>query len=135
MAELDREHLISLLRDLGAEDDGEALAAARALHREAEGHDWDDLIRPQAELAAAAPADDVADPPVGETADAGLASVRDGGDDRRLIAQLAARDGISEDMRQELKLLERDLEGGEFTEMDRAYLRSLAKRLDGKPGG
>ncbi len=117
MTNVDRAALIDLLDRLGSDDDAAVLEAARALHRKAaeSGLSWDDLIRPEGANDEPA-ADDVpvASPDADETA--------------RLIDRLL-RKGVSDDLREDLTEMKRQLADGSLDQQDRRYVRALAKRL------
>lgn len=127
---LDRDALIALLNKLGAEDDAEALAAAREAHAAVTGAgaDWGDLLAPsQPVVAANDDVSDDADDDVPASAPAGP-----GPDDDEVLAiieAILARDGISEALRDEMADYKADLAEGELTSADRAYLRALQNRL------
>ena len=114
---VDRAGLIELLDRLGSDDDAAVLEAARALHRKAaeSGLSWDDLIRPDG-------ADD-------EPADgAPLATPPDADETTRLIDRLLRKD-VSDDLREDLAEMKRQLADGSLDQEDRRYVRALAKRL------
>jgi hypothetical protein len=120
MTDVERAALVELLNRLGSEDDATILEAARALHRKAaeSGLSWDDLIRP-----------DRAD---GETTaddgqEAAFASP-DAAETTRLIDRLL-RKGVSDDLREDLTDMKRQLGDGSLDQEDRRYVRALAKRL------
>jgi hypothetical protein len=123
MTSLDRAALIDLLDRLGSSDDATVLEAARALHSKAaeSGLSWDDLLRldqPDEDAAAdesgEGQASPVASPGATETV--------------RLIDRLL-RKGVSDNLREELLEMKRQLGNGELDQEDRRYLRALAKRL------
>jgi hypothetical protein len=117
MTNEDRAALIELLDRLGSSDDATVLEAARALSRKVTeaGLSWDDLI----ERDASAPADEAE-----ETA----APSPDADETTRLIDRLL-RKGVSENLREDLTDMKRQLAAGELDQEDRRYLRALAKRL------
>jgi hypothetical protein len=123
MTNLDRAALIDLLDRLGSSDDATVLEAARALHRKAaeSGLSWDDLLRLDQ------PDDDTAVDASGEGEAASVASP-DVGDTVRLIDRLL-RKGVSDNLREDLIEMKRQLGEGELAQEDRRYLRALAKRL------
>jgi hypothetical protein len=138
MNDLDRTGLIQHLDDLGAESDESALQAARAVHAlvNASGMTWDDILRPQSDLvAAAAPNDNIAGPTVDHSpADAsasGALSAVETAEAGRLIDRLLARAGLSKAMRDDLGEMKGGLADGTFEASDLRYLRALAKRLGG----
>jgi hypothetical protein len=129
MPDLDRTELLELLGRLGATDDADVLAAARALHGKISesGLTWDALLRldadandreqdesPTAEASSEAP---------GERPSGGKAEVA------FLIERLLARTTISDALREELGDFKRAIADGTFDEMDAQYVRALAKRL------
>ena len=118
MTNVDRAALIDLLDRLGSDDDATVLEAARALHRKAaeSGLSWDDLIRLDA-------ADD--EPTVD---DVPVASPPDADETTRLIERLL-RKGVSDDLREDLTEMKRQLADGSLEQEDRRYVRALAKRL------
>jgi hypothetical protein len=113
----DRAALIELLDRLGSSDDATVLEAARALHRKAAGAglSWDDIIA----LDDAAPADE---------AEEVVAPSPDADETTRLIDRLL-RKGVSENLREDLTEMKRQLTEGELNQEDRRYVRALAKRL------
>ena len=133
MANLDRSGIIELLERMGAESDETALQAARELHRTVgeAGVSWDDLLRPDDADADEAPVDD--DPPEAEAAPPAprKATAPDRAEDARALDRLLARKNLSQEMRDELARLKRDLAEGEFDATDSEYVRALAKRLGG----
>ena len=138
MINLDRPGIIELLGRLGAENDGAVLQAARELHGKVSrsGLTWDDLLRPQLDLAGAGveaerPDEPLAQSPAdGEARDKqGELSAADKADAARLIDRLLARKNLSNNMREELADLKRTIADGSFDAMDSRYIRALAKRL------
>jgi hypothetical protein len=117
MTGVDRAALIELLDRLGSADDATVLEAARALHRKmAEaGLSWDDLI--QLDDDTPADEDEKVAPPS-----------PDADETSRLIDRLL-RKGVSDNLREDLTDMKRQLAGGELDQEDRRYLRALAKRL------
>jgi hypothetical protein len=117
MTGVDRAALIELLDRLGSTDDATVLEAAGALHRKlAEaGLSWEDLIQPDDD----APADE---------GEAVAAPSPDADETTRLIDRLL-RKGVSENLREDLTDMKRQLAAGELDQEDRRYLRALAKRL------
>ena len=118
---LDRDSFIALLDKLGDAEDAKALAAARDIHQRitAANLKWSDLLLPtdigEADAGdSEAPLDGPA-PPVSE--------------DYALIDRLLARSDLSQDTREELAGLRKDIDSGEFTGRDRKYLESLESRL------
>jgi hypothetical protein len=117
MTNEDRAALIELLDRLGSTDDATVLQAARALNRRVveAGLSWDDLI----ELVAGAPADGAKEAP---------APNPDADETTRLIDRLL-RKGVSDNLREDLDEMKRQLAEGELDQEDRRYLNALAKRL------
>ena len=117
MANVDRVALIDLQDRLGSDDDAAVLEAARALHRKAaeSGLSWDDLIRL-----------DEADEPAAH--DIPLASPPDADETTRLVDRLL-RKGVSDELREDLTEMKRQLADGSLDQEDRRYVRALAKRL------
>lgn len=119
MTTVDRAALIALLDRLGSDDDAAVLEAARALHRAAAeaGLSWDDLIALEQD-------DDDQDDTGAVTAAPGP----DGAETLRLIDRLL-RKGVSDDLRQDLLEMKRQLGDGSLDDDDRRYVRAVAKRL------
>ena len=117
MANVDRAALIDLLDRLGSDDDAAVLEAARALHRKAaeSGLSWDDLIRL-----------DEADEPSADAVP--LASPPDADETTRLVDRLLRKD-VSDELREDLTEMKRQLADGSLDQEDRRYVRALAKRL------
>ncbi len=117
MTSEDRAALIGLLDRLGSGDDATVLEVTRALQRKAAelGLSWDDLIR----------RDD--DEQVADEAEAAAPSA-DADETTRLIDRLLRKD-VSENLREDLTDMKRQLAEGELDQEDRRYLRALAKRL------
>jgi hypothetical protein len=123
MTSEDRAALIDLLGRLGSDDDATVLEAARALHRKAaeSGLSWDDLIRLD-RTEDETPADEEeeiqeASPPSPDAAET-----------MRLIDRLLRKD-VSDNLREDLAEMKRQLGDGSLDQDDRRYLRALAKRL------
>jgi hypothetical protein len=116
MTNVDRAALIELLDRLGSDDDATVLEAARTLHRKAaeSGMSWDDLIQ----------LDRADDEPV---ADAPLTSP-DADETTRLIDRLLRKD-LSENLREDLTEMKRQLVDGVLDKEDRRYVLAVAKRL------
>jgi hypothetical protein len=134
MTDLDRELIVELLGRLGAADDASVLQAARELHGKVSqsGLTWDDIVRlhldaagadAETEHSDASAADDV------QPDDEAAPSPADKGEVARLIDRLLARKNLSDTMREDLAEMKRALGEGDLDEMDRRYLRALAKRL------
>lgn len=137
MNESDRIYLLERLERLGAEDDAEALQAARELAVRVSdgGLDWDDLIAPEDP-----PDDDFvsADYDMDEAeagdddADEGPPLEGDGSAEMQLLQRLLERKGASRAMKEELQEMRRDAAADGLTDMDRRYLQALARRLSVK---
>ena len=143
MALSDRDSFLALLEKLGAEDDAEALAAAReATERlKAENLTWNDVLAIEAPDADDAFHDEggwdgetddaIGDAPAdAEPSEDGEAPAAAPGDDKALIQALLARKDLGEALREELRGYATDLQEGDFTPADSRYLRALAARLD-----
>jgi hypothetical protein len=117
MTNVDRDALIELLDRLGSTDDATVLEAARALHRKAaeSGLSWDDLIR-------------LDDAPAEDEGQEAAAPSPDADETTRLIDRLL-RKGVSENTREDLNEMKRQLAEGSLDQEDRRYVRALAKRL------
>jgi len=136
MASLDRPGIVELLGRLGEENEQTVVQAARELHAKVahSGLTWDDLLRPESEIAGGdAERHDVsldaasdADRPA-ETA--GEPSAADKAEAARLIDRLLARKNLSSTLREDLADLKGTIVDGTFDAMDRRYIRALAKRL------
>ena len=138
MNESERIYLLERLERLGAEDDAEALQAARELAARVSdgGLDWDDLIVPEdppdADFAAAdydIEADDDLDADGGDDAEDGPPLEGDGSEEMQLLQRLLERKGNSRALKEELQEIRRDAASDGLSDMDRRYLQALAKRL------
>ena len=132
MNEFERIYLLERLERLGAEDDAEALQAARELTaRVSEGElDWDDLIAPEDppdDDFAAADIDPEEDKGDGAQDEPPLAG--DGSSEMQLLERLLERKGNSRILKEELQEIRREAASEGLSDMDRRYLQSLAKRL------
>ncbi len=133
MNESERMYLLERLERLGAEDDAEALQAARELAARISdgGLDWDELIAPE-------------DPPEGDfdaadfdleeegedDAEDGPPLEGDGSSEVQLLQKLLERKGTSRALKEELQEMRRDAASEEgLSDMDRRYIQALAKRL------
>ena len=132
MNESERIYLLERLERLGAEDDAEALQAARELAARVSdgGLDWDDLIAPED------PPDDDFDPADydveaddEEGAEDAPALEGDGSAEMQLLQRLLERKGNSRALKEELQEIRRDAASDGLSDMDRRYLQALAKRL------
>jgi hypothetical protein len=136
MASLDRPGIIELLGRLGAESEQTVVQAARELHAKVgeSGLTWDDLLRPESDIAGAdAERQDAsldttldADQPV---ENAGEPSAADKAEAARLIERLLARKNLSSNLREDLADLKSTIVDGTFDATDSRYVRALAKRL------
>ena len=117
MDNVDRAALVELLDRLGSNDDAVVLEAARALHRKASeaGLSWDDLIR----------LDRTDDEPAADTIP--LTSP-DADETARLVDRLLHKD-LSENLREDLTEMKRQLAEGDLDQEDRRYVLAVAKRL------
>jgi hypothetical protein len=119
MTSEDRATLIELLDRLGSADDATVLEAARALHRKVaeSGLSWDDLLRVEE-----------ADPtPAVSEAEAVPSSA--GADEITRLIDRLLRKGVSDNLREDLTEMKRQLAEGSLDSEDRRYVRALAKRL------
>src|SRR5262245_43001518 len=119
MTDVDRAALIELLDRLGSADDATVLEAARTLHRKAaeSGLSWDDLLKIDDDEAA-----------VEEVEEEAVAASPDADETSRLIDRLLRKD-LSDNLREDLADMKRQLADGSLDQEDRRYVRSLAKRL------
>ncbi|MDH3475914.1 MAG: hypothetical protein OEM59_19720 [Rhodospirillales bacterium] len=126
---LDLDQVVALLKKLGGEQDEEVLAAARELHERitAAGLTWDDLVWLDDEDD---DSDDVEDdaPEEAPTETPGDVAQRNA-ESLTLIDKLLAREGISDDFRQELLDYKVDIAEGAFEAADHRYLQAVNKRL------
>ncbi len=132
MNESERIYLLERLERLGAEDDADALQAARELAARVSdgGLDWDDLIAPEDP-----PEDDFASDDF-DLEEGGEDEVEDGppleGDgsaEMQLLQKLLERKGNSRALKEELQEIRRDAASEGLSDLDRRYLQALAKRL------
>ena len=133
MNESERIYLLERLERLGAEDDAEALQAARELAARVSdgGLDWDDLIAPED------PPDDDFDSTDydleedGEDdSEEGPPLEGDGSAEAQLLQKLLERKDNSRVLKEELQEMRRDAASEEgLSDMDRRYIQALAKRL------
>ncbi len=135
MNESERLYLLERLERLGAEDDAEALQAARELAARVSdgGLDWDELIAPEDPPDEDFAADDYdaeeADEADEEGAKDGPPLEGDGSDEMQLLQRLLERKGTSRALREELQEIRRDAAEDGLSDMDRRYLQALARRL------
>ena len=123
---LQRDTLIDLLSKLGSERDEDALAAARALHAQVSdsGLSWQDLLADDETTVPAAVPEEENNAPEPAAAYTG-----DDSETSQLIDRLLARDGNSEEFRQELEEYKTDLANGDFEPSDHRYVHALYARL------
>ena len=142
---IDRDDFIRLLDSLGDEDDATVLAAAREIDRRVREAEiaWADLLAPEDDDELDDEFDDGYDDELDDDLDDALsdgdedgAALADGSDpesddadDAALIDRLLAKPDLASQTREELEDLKEDLADGEFTAMDRRYLKALQKRL------
>jgi hypothetical protein len=140
MASLDRPSIVELLGRLGEENEQTVVQAARELHAKVvqSGLTWDELLRPEAEIAGAdAEGQEVSpDASLDATSDAdrsaetvGEPSAADKAEAARLIDRLLARKNLSSTLREDLADLKGTIVDGTFDATDGRYIRALAKRL------
>lgn len=129
----DRTGLIALLERLESEKDEDVLAAAReiaAMKKQADT-DWAAIL----DAVTDNDDDDIWDGTIDENADeadsGGEADPSDAGDDAKLIAELLARDDLSETTRQDLADFQTEAARGPLGKGDSRYVRALHRRLIG----
>jgi len=137
-ANLDRQEFIRLLQKLGSDSDAEVLSAARDLHAKVTvaGVAWDSLLAPDAaadEPEAEGPASAVLPTEEGEElaapdADHGQLTEAEKAEAQSLIETIGQMK-VGEQTRADLADYKRDLDAGEFEQMDLRYLRGLMRRL------
>ncbi|MEI6557286.1 MAG: hypothetical protein WCO00_02685 [Rhodospirillaceae bacterium] len=152
MPYMDRAGFIDLLERLGSENDTEVLAAAREIQRRIQAAEvgWHELLVLAPGAAPLDPFEDEDDPAAG----AGGFEIRDRrrepepplpelpplperlavtyAEDLNLIDSLLRRVSLNRETRRELMDLRADIAADDFAEMDRAYLRDLAARLNAR---
>ena len=139
---LERDNVIDLLNRLGSEQDEDVLAAARALHSQITraGMDWQDLLVGDEGAAPSAPDidDDTDDEDEYDTDDTddeddtpepAVNFTHDESKTPALINKLLAREGNSEEFREELEEYKSDLANGDFEPSDHRYIQALHARL------
>lgn len=142
---LERDDVIGLLDRLGSEQDEDVLAAARALHAQITqaGMSWQDLLVGDEPAAPDEPAidepmdeaDDDDDDDAGDAGDAPEPATKfdvNESETRALIDKLLAREGNSEEFREELEEYKTDLANGDFSPSDHRYVQALYTRLTKK---
>ncbi|MEI6985451.1 MAG: hypothetical protein WCK65_04915 [Rhodospirillaceae bacterium] len=146
MPYLDRASFIALLEQLGADSSADALAAARDIHRRITdaGLEWDALLDQGPNTDGDTDGDADAVPGDFEISDRhgdhsfeqqdpvppGLAALY--AEELALLDSLLARTGLAAETRRELLDLRTDIASNELADIDRAYLRTLVARLNGK---
>ena len=140
-ANLDRAQFLALLEKLGSEDDAEVLGAARDLNAKVTvaGISWEDLLVPEEDEA---PEEEAAESDTGEDdndEDASATPSAPDGDvgplddaeknEARSLIDAIGRFKIGAATREELADYRRELDEGEFSQMDLRYLRALSRRL------
>ena len=134
MNESERTYLLERLERLGAEDDAEALQAAREVAaRVSEARlDWDELIAPEdpPEEDFTAAEYDLEDD--GEdAAEDDVPLEGDGSAEMQILQRLLERKGASRALKEELQEIRREAATEGLSDMDRRYLRALDARLSG----
>lgn len=129
MPYLDRDSFIALLNRLGDDDDSQVLSAARELDRRLReaGADWNDLLAPPPGAD-----DDENDLDDADADDVGAVEPLPAGeaaDDAARIRQLLDKYDLLDDTREDLEDMLEMIEEGEFSDMDRRYVRALEDRL------
>lgn len=134
-ANLDRNEFLALLKQLGSEDDKEALAAARDLHAKVTvaGVSWETLLTPGEDddtggEAAPLSGEDDGTLLTAPEADRGALNEADAAEAAQLIDSIGKMQ-ISDSTRDDLADYKKDLAAGTLEQMDLKYLRGLAKRL------
>jgi hypothetical protein len=128
MADLNRSHLIDLLRRLGDGDDATALAAAREASGAVKdaGLTWDELLQPEDATVVSAQGPSEGSPARPERpVTAGSAQ----GDISRLLERLLSRTDISDTLRADLVDFRKQIADGKLHKDDADYIRALVKRL------
>jgi len=134
-ATLERKQVIELLDKLGSDQDEDALAAARTLHKQISGSgmSWDDLLVGEGpEVEKKAPVNNL--PSDGneneeETAESDTEFTGDETQTLLLIEELLGREGISSDFRAELEEYKTDISDGIFDASDHRYVHAVYARL------
>jgi hypothetical protein len=137
---LERDKVIDLLDRLGSEQDEDVLAAARVLHSQITraGMGWQDLLVGDEGAAQSEPDvdDDTEDEYVtgdtddeDDTPEPAVNFTRDESKTPALIDKLLAREGNSEEFREELEEYKSDLANGDFEPSDHRYIQALHARL------
>ena len=134
---LERDNVIDLLDRLGSEQDEDVLAAARALHSQITraGMGWQDLLVGDEGTAPSAPDIDDDTDDEGDTDDEddtpepAVNFTHDESKTLALINKLLAREGNSEEFREELEEYKSDLANGDFEPSDHRYIQALHARL------
>ena len=139
---LERDKVIDLLDRLGSEQDEDVLAAARALHSQITraGMGWQDLLVGDEGAAQSAPDvdDDTDDEDEYDTDDTddeddtpepAVNFTHDESKTLALINKLLAREGNSEEFREELEEYKSEIANGDFEPSDHRYIQALHARL------
>lgn len=131
---LDRGEVIRLLNQLGSDQDGDVLEAARDLHAQitAAEVDWDTLLMPDEPVTASDTDETVAaDHTASESTDAAPSTGKIGNDadTLALIEKLLADPDRSEVLREELEEYKADIANGDFVAKDHKYVSDLYERL------
>lgn len=150
LANLDRDKFIELLGKLGEEKDEEVLSAARDLHAQVTVAQlsWDDLLVPDQIDEIVEQGDENNDEPTDKADPQEVENVSNGkkGSDisdeenentltedekleaLSLIEKILSME-VSKDTKDEVEEYKRDIEDGDFVQMDLRYLRAFHKRL------
>lgn len=129
----DRIGLIALLERLESEKDEDVLAAAReiAAMKKQAGTDWAAILDAVADNDDGDIWDGTIDANADEAESEGDADPSDAGDDAKRIADLLARDDLSEATRQDLIDFQTEAARGPLGKSDGRYVRALHRRLTG----
>ncbi len=138
MNESERIYLLERLERLGAEEDAEALQAAREIAARVSeaGLDWDELIAPEDPpendfAAADYDEEDYGEDEAEEDAGDEAPLEGDGSDEMQILQKLLERKGASRALKEELQEIRREAAAEGLSDMDRRYLRALSARLSG----
>ena len=135
---LERKQVIELLDKLGSDQDEDALAAARTLHKQISGSgmSWDDLlvgdgpgVEEQAPVNTLPSEGNENDAIEIETAEPDTEFTGDETQTLVLIDELLGRDGISSEFREELEEYKKDISDGIFDASDHRYVHAVYARL------
>ena len=134
----ERDNVIDLLDRLGSEQDEDVLAAARELHAQITeaGMSWQDLLVGDEAAAPGEPAiedsmddEDDTDYSEDDSSDTAAKFVANESETSALIEKLLAREGNSEEFREELEEYKTDLANGDLEPSDHRYIQALHARL------